>query len=320
MMSENSAWARDALLAKAQIYVDEMHRYTTEDWQFGLFSALSLEFVARAALSNISPVLLADHQNWRNLMYALGGAPTVKKFSASSIGTKEVLARLSELVPSFTAEMAGFCSKHVERRNSELHTGESAFFGLETADWLPRFYKALGILLLAMGKQLDAMIPNATKAQEMIDSLDDAAAKSVEQEIKAHARVWNNKPEDERTQSDSQAQTWATRQSGHRIKCPACGCVALLRGTPHGPVATTIGDDEVIQKQTMLPAAFECIACRLKIGGYSKLAACGLGNTFTETTAYTAAEFFNLFTEDDIEEAKKERERELRMWEPDNND
>jgi len=309
-------WSKDTLLSKAQLYADEMNRFTSDDWQFGLFSSLSLEFLSRAALSNISPALLADHQNWRNIMYALGGAPTAKKFSAVSIGTKEVLARLTELLPSFTTEIAGFCSKHVERRNAELHTGEAAFIDAETSDWLPRFYKACSILLQSMEEKLSTMMPNAQKAQEMIDSLDDATAKAVEQEIRAYAKVWSNKSDKEQKTATSQAETWATRQSGHRVNCPACKSTALLHGAPNGAVSTSIGDDEVIQRQTMLPSAFECIACQLKIGGYSKLTACGLGNVFTETSTYTAAEFFNLYTEDDIESAK----REPYDYEPDNNE
>jgi len=81
-------------------------------------------------------------------------------------------------------------------------------------------------------------------------------------------------------------------------------------------VSTTVGNDEVVQRQTMLPSAFECIACGLKIAGYSKLSACGLGDAFSEMTTYTAAEFFDLYTEDDLEEARNVRPE----YEPDFNE
>ncbi|MNL11861.1 hypothetical protein D3C87_1327130 [compost metagenome] len=115
-----------------------------------------------------------------------------------------------------------------------------------------------------MDEKLSTMMPNANKAQEMIDSLDDATAKAVEQEIKAYAKVWSNKSEENQNTAKSQAEIWATRQSGHRISCPACKSSALLHGAPNGAVSTTIGDDEVIQRQIMLPSAFECIACQMK--------------------------------------------------------
>lgn len=313
---QDSPWSKDSLLAKAKVYADEMSCFGATDWRFGLFSSLSLEFLARAALSNISPVLLADQQNWRNIMYALGKEPTSKKFSATSIGTKEVLGRLKELVPSFTEEIAGFCSKHVERRNIELHTGEAAFLDAATSEWLPRFYRACSILLLSMERPLEELVPDAEKAQEMIASLEDAAGKAVEQDIRAHAKVWGNKTDAERKTLRAQAATWATRQQGHRVKCPACESNALLHGDAIGTVSTSIGDDEVIQRQSMLPSGFECVACLLKISGFSKLSACGLGDVFTQTSTYTAAEFFSLYTEDDLEDARREGSE----YEMDNNE
>ena len=55
----------------------------------------------------------------------------------------------------------------------------------------------------------------------------------------------------------------------------------------------------------MLPSAFECIACGLKISGLSKLSACGLGDAFTSTTRMTPAEYFGLYTEQDLEQARQ---------------
>lgn len=49
---------------------------------------------------------------------------------------------------------------------------------------------------------------------------------------------------------------------------------------------------------------------------FSKLSACGMGNVFTETSTYTAAEYFNLYTEDDLEDAR----REGHDYEMDNNE
>jgi len=59
----------------------------------------------------------------------------------------------------------------------------------------------------------------------------------------------------------------------------------------------------------MLPSSFECIACGLKIAGFSKLLACRLGNRFTARTISSAAEFFNLHTDEELEEALRLRNR-----------
>ncbi|MBC7101606.1 MAG: hypothetical protein H5U13_00035 [Parvibaculum sp.] len=287
-------WSSDSLLAKASVYMERMESNTPEDSQFGFWSALCLELLARAALARISPILLADHSNWRNLTYALGHQATAKKFAPSSISTSEALGRLTELLPSFTQEIAGFCGKHADRRNAELHTGELAFDALGTADWLPKFYQACRVLLQSMGLELENFVADPRAARMMIESLEDEAAKAVQQDIKAHAQVWQNKEPEEREDAKTQALSWAIKQSGHRVVCPACGCTALVQGSPSGIVATSVNDDEVRQKQAMLPTAFECIACGLRISGLSKLSACGLGNAFTATSTYSAAEFFGL--------------------------
>jgi hypothetical protein len=299
-------WSEESLLGKAVLYVERMESYTADDWQFGFWSALGLELLARAALAHISPVLLADDKNWRNVVHALGGAPTAKKYSPASIATKDVLARLNELVPEFTEEVAGFCTTHAGRRNSELHSGELAFSSLGTSKWLPRFYVACKVLLKSMDRELADLVSNAKSAEAMIDSLEDAAAKAVNQDINAHALVWSNKTEQERKDVTLRAKAWATRQAGHCVVCPACKCSALVQGNASGTVATSVIDDEVVQRQTVLPSSFECVACGLRISGLSKLSACGLGDAFTSKSTYTAAEFFGLYTEDDIEEARHE--------------
>ena len=300
-------WSEESLFGKAVLYVEQMESATADDWQFGFWSALALELLARAALAHISPVLLADDSNWRNLTHALGRAPTAKKFSPTSVAIKDVLARLNELVPAFTVEVAGFCTKHGERRNSELHSGELAFTSLATSEWLPKFYSACKILLGSMNRELSELVSDPIAAQAMIDSLEDAAAKAVNQDIKAHTQVWLNRKEEERKKESAQATTWAIRQAGHRVVCPACSSDALLQGNPSGPVATSLDDDdEVVQRQTVLPSSFECIACGLRISGLSKLLACGLGNAFTAKSTYSAAEFFGLYTEDELDQARGE--------------
>ncbi|ARO98230.1 hypothetical protein K08M3_12870 [Vibrio alginolyticus] len=306
----NNPWSSDSLFAKSLTYLQQMEASIADDWKYGLWSSLSLELLARAALSNVSPVLLADSKNWRNITFALGSAPTAKKFNPVSISTKEVLARLTELLPEFTEEMAGFCSRHTDDRNAELHSGEVIFGKNGTSRWLPRFYQSCDVLLRSMEKTLDDFVSDSKNAESLIKSLSDDAAKSVKQDISAHSKVWSNKLEHEKNESELQATAWATRQTGHRVKCPSCNTVALLHGSPVGAVATEINeeDDEVIQRQTMLPSSFECIACGLKISGYSKLSACGLGDTFLATTTYTPAEFFELYTEDELQEARDEVE------------
>ena len=126
------AWSADALYAKAVRYAEKITESSSDSWEHALWSGLSLELVARAALSNLSPALLADVQNQRlgNLAHALGFPPFEAKFSPTSIGTIAVLARLRTLLPDFDTELESFCATHVGRRNAELHSGTMPYDGV----------------------------------------------------------------------------------------------------------------------------------------------------------------------------------------------
>jgi len=299
------AWSSEALFNKALLYVGEMQRHTADDWQFGFWSSLSLELLARAALAHVSPTLLAERRDWRNTYHALGHAATKKGFIPSSITTSEVLSILQELLRDFTKELDDFCASHCARRNAELHSGEGVFADLGTSAWLPKYYATCGVFLRSMGKSLGDLFDDPKTAEEMVVSLQDSAAKAVAKDVGAYRQVWGNKNPDEQKASLAQATAWATRHSGHRVPCPACGSPALIHGSSQGVVTTQVGEDVIVQKQTMQPSAFQCIACGLKIFGFSKLSACGLGDAFTATSRSSPAEFFGLHTDEELEEASE---------------
>jgi hypothetical protein len=297
-------WSAEALYNKALLYVGEMERYTPDDWQHRLWASFSMEFLARAALAHVSPTLLAERNDWRNTYHALGYPPTKRGFVPRSIGTVEVLKILSEIRPEFTKEMLDSCIEQCGHRNAEIHTGEDAFAGRGTAIWLPKYFASCQVFLESMGRSLRDLFDDPKLAEDMIASLKDTAAESVKKDIAAYKASWEHKAEAEQRTLGEQAATWASRHSGHRTVCPACGRPALVRGAGQGSVSTDVRQDLVVQKQTMLPSAFECIACGLKISGLSKLTACGLGDTFTATTTLSPAEYFGLYTEEDLEEAR----------------
>ncbi len=270
------AWSSEALFSKALLYVEEMDRYTAEDWQFGLWASLSLEMVARASLSHISPTLLANRRDWRNIHHALGHPSTSLGFVPTSVITSEVLSILKEVVPA-----------------------------------------SCKVLLESMGKSLSDLFDNSAEGEKLVASLQDTAAKAVQQDIKAHMEMWKAKSSEEQMASLAQATAWASRHAGHRTRCPACNSPSLIRGSSHGDVTTEVNEDTVVQRQTMLPSSFECIACCLRISGLSKLSACGLGDAFTATSQYSVAEFFGLHTEQELEEARAAGEPQ---WEEDFNE
>ncbi|MDB5923158.1 MAG: hypothetical protein JWN13_2094 [Betaproteobacteria bacterium] len=291
-----ACWDPEALYLKAQRYVQHMSALDSDDWEYALWSGFALEFLARSALANVSPALLADtDKSWASLYHALGFTPTEEKFSPKSIAISEVFKRLSAIYPIFTKEQENFSILHTARRNAELHTGEPAFDGFKGSDWQPRFYQTCETLVATMGMTLKDFVGKneAAVAAKLIAAAADESAKAVKGEVAAHSKVWLAKGEKERITLGTKASVWATRQDGHRVDCPACKSQALVVGDPaSAPSKKLSEDDEITETQEYLPNRFECVACGLKIAGLSRLTVVGIGDRYKKTMVYDAADYY----------------------------
>ncbi|RZF30972.1 hypothetical protein EVC45_03195 [Paraburkholderia sp. UYCP14C] len=127
-----------ALPTKVRLYSERTNRSEVTSADYALESTICLEMLARVALASVSPMLLAENRDGRNLSYALDHPPTSKKSGPGSIGVKEVRSRLSELGPNATQEITNFCTAHFNKRNAELHSGELVFHGYGSSAWQPR--------------------------------------------------------------------------------------------------------------------------------------------------------------------------------------
>ncbi|NRP75187.1 hypothetical protein ILFOPFJJ_06110 [Ensifer psoraleae] len=292
-------WDAEALFAKALRYAERMAD-SADGWEQALWSSLALELLGRAALSNVSPALLADNdKNWTNLYHALGFEPNEGKTAPKSITVTEVFKRLTGIYPElFVSENHSFCVVHTGRRNSELHSGEAVFEGIASSSWQPQFYAACKALLATMGLTLTDFIDGseAEVAEKLIAAEADKSAKAVLADVEAHRKEWLALGDDERSSLVELAKVWAMRQVGHRVTCPACTSIALVQGEAITPAVVKLDAEQglVVETQDYLPSQFECVACRLKIHGLSRLAAVdnNLANRFKKTSTYDAAEYY----------------------------
>jgi hypothetical protein len=288
----------EALLMKAQRYVEQMEDRASDEWQHALWSSFSLELLARAALAKVNPVLLADTKNdskkaWSNICCALGFSPLDAKYEPHSIGTTEVLNRLGDLLPEFK-ELVKWCVGHTGRRNTELHSGQVPFDGVNASTWHPDFYRSCKVLLASLDLQLGDFLDAATAAtaEEVIAAAADQKAKAVLGEIHAAKRGWKSKSKGEQKLAKATALVWANKHDGHRAECPACGSTALVVGDPVSAALRKLKEDEIFEVQEYLPNRFECIACGLRISGLSRLTAAGLSDRYKKTRVYDAAELY----------------------------
>lgn len=293
-LTSSNVWSKDDLLKKAQRYAQIMASHPKDSWEYAFWSTLVLELLARAALSNVSPTLLADPKDWNNIYSALGHTPKAAKFTPKSIDMTSVFSRLKDVVMGFTPEHESFGVLHMSRRNQEFHSGETPFDSIKNSAWLPSFYQACAILLSSMGEKLDFLVGKveAKLAKKLVDAANDESAKAIAKSVNAYKVIWESKDDAEKKKLASQASVWATKHNGHRVKCPACKNDALVIGVASSTPIKTIKNDEITEKQEFLPTKFECVACGLKITGLSHLSACGLGDTYTATFVYDAAEYY----------------------------
>lgn len=286
-------WSADGLLSKAQRYAALMLEQARDDWQFGFWSALCLEMIVRASIAKVSPTLLADAKDWKNIAFALGENASGPKISPKSIGITEAVTRAESLFPAFNREMVNACVLHFQRRNSELHSGLLAFDELGTS-WLPQYYACCEVLLGTVDYPMKQIFgpEEATTATTLIQALKDDAAKAVKGTISAQKTNWDERKPEEKTKLAEQAEMLAAKSEGHRVSCPSCNSMALVHGAPSGVATSTMKDGVIVTRQPMIPSHFECKACGLKINGYSKLNACELGGTYTSTSYADPVDYF----------------------------
>lgn len=313
------SWERDPLWAKARLYCENALSHDRDDPRFGLWCAFGLEFLARAAVSSVSPTLLAaPERDHRHLLHALGrGDP---KKGPLSIGAAQLFSLCEVLFP-FTAEHRTSAIALVNRRNAELHSGQSTFNDYTTQHWIAGFYGCCKILAEVMDESLVTLL-GAAEAGEAVHVLAVAEAEvrtRVQDRIAAHRAAFNDRDEADRDAVQTAAASEGERLSRarhHRVVCPACSSVATLLGDAIGQAKIQDNDGEIVVRQAVAPRRFACPACELKFDGYAELAAAGVGDQYTRTTRYDPEEYYELISPDDHAEVERIARESLGMFHP----
>ncbi|WP_313458960.1 hypothetical protein [Stenotrophomonas sp.] len=295
------SWSKQALWTKAVLFMGRAAAEDREGQVYPLWAAMGLEILARAAVSNVSPLLLADpERDHRNTLYALGFGGVAPK----SIGTVQVLSLCKTLIAGFTEEEYKVASSLAGRRNEELHSGEAAFATFPVQSWLPGFFRCCLVLSESMGESLDSLlgVDEAKEAREVLGDSEQNIMAAVKASIAAHAKVFTEKDADERAKLSAQAQKLGddlSHQGHHRVKCPACDSVAVVQGEDVGRQRVEHGENGITVRQAVLPTRFSCVACGLKLNGYQALRAAGVADHFTRKTSFSPQDYYELIDPED---------------------
>ena len=298
------SWERSALWSKAVLFMQRATSQDKESPDFGLWASLGLELLARAAVAQTSPALLADpDKDQKNLLHALGISSS---HAPKSIPTFQVLSHCRTLVPAFTEDEFKAASALLNRRNEELHTGAAAFATFPLQSWIGSFFRCCKILAEHQGETLTSLFgkEEATVAEEILGKAEAGVISNVKSSISAHSKVFEAKDAKEREELSSEAQAEADKLSHrghHRVHCPSCKCTATVQGTTYGGERLEHKDDMIIVRESVIPTKFSCTACGLKLSGYQELVAAGVGDHFTHRSEYSPSDYYELVDPNDRE-------------------
>lgn len=274
-------WDSDLLYQKAKLYLERANEFEHERHEFPLWSSLSLELLARAALTKVHPVLNADPRNLEALLYACGIEETQQP---RSVALHSVLTRLERVVPGFDRPQRELCDYMALLRNDELHSAELPFEGLPESKWLPRFYEVCQLLVHFVDRDLDDLLGSALakSASRLIRALHEEAAKAVKGRIAHRRKGFVALAPDERTSlAEAAAVKARLPPSGFTpTECPACGSRAIMMGELIKEMKPKYEDDMLVVDLEFLATNLKCAACGLELHNIEEIHHAGLEPRF----------------------------------------
>jgi predicted RNA-binding Zn-ribbon protein involved in translation (DUF1610 family) len=285
-VDEMSIWDSEKLWMKAKIFIDRANEHDHSSTDFAFWTALSLECLARSALTSIHPVLNADPRDDENLLYGVGYQITAKP---RSLPAHSVYLRLEKTVKKFGKQQRELCEFVALLRNAHLHTAELPYENLMPAKWLPRFYETVMVLNEFLGKEMsDFLGPEiANSALQLIGALNAKIVGSVKSKIAAHAKVFTSKSNQEQEElllAAKAAKVILGAGEASR-QCPACGGDGTLTGSKVKEFAEEYVDGELQMEVQYLASGFNCPSCGLALKGVEEIVHAGLDTHFLKTTS-----------------------------------
>jgi len=288
-------WTYDALWQKAKLYAERALEAHRESPIFPFWATLALEFLARATLAKIHPVLLADPRQDGSVLYAFGYPP---QEPPKSVPAKTVFKRCQVVVADFTQDEFDFCMSLVERRNEELHSGLPAFDDLPTHLWLAKYFRTCKLLLGFQGRSLVEILggEEAEAADRMIKAAESQVLAEVKKLIATAKKTFEQLQVDTRAKNRAIGEAKAKEALNELAKlvvCPACGTRAVLNGERIHSTEPRLEGDMLVWEIAVLPTEFRCFACELTLKGHEALHSAELGGQYSVEKTSDPFDYFS---------------------------
>lgn len=275
-----------ALWTKAKVFINRSLG-ARDDGRFdeaALWASLALELLGKAALSKVSPLLIADPaDDGKSLLIAAGLSQDHAGFK--SIPAKAVFSRCARSFPPFNAQEAG---RLAVDRNIELHSGALPFAEQNEQGWWQRFWAQAALLIHAQDETIETFAGSARV--KVIEAELAQNAKNVHQRVEsmiARAKQRFHLLESSSISKDVAAELAATAvgiSTDHLAieTCPACDERGFLHGAFVSDSDIHYNDDDgtALEFLTVLTEIFSCDNCGLLLDGPEFAAAAGLPESF----------------------------------------
>ena len=138
-------WDHNALLLKTRLFLN--HAMDPEEPRTfderALWASLALELLAKAALSRVSPLLIASpNEEGNNILVASGLVQGEARFT--SVQAHTLFSRCAKAFKPFNAEEARAIAN---ARNDYLHGAAPTFTVIPESAWWPRYWAQAHILI-----------------------------------------------------------------------------------------------------------------------------------------------------------------------------
>jgi predicted RNA-binding Zn-ribbon protein involved in translation (DUF1610 family) len=290
-------WNSDGLWEKARVAVVRAQDEEYDAGDRGLWYVLALEYLARASLAKVHPVLLADPQEGKNILYAFG-VPTDRP---KSVPAKTVFLRCQSLLAGFTEEDFKLSVALSELRNEELHSAGLPFEAYPLRAWQAEFYRIAQKLCEALGQRLVDLFgtDEAAAAELMLEHRASEVLHEVKEAISASRTAFMALLADDQQSRREMAATsrlLPRNPPTTRVDCPACGSSALLRGEGTREMAATFDEEtgDVLVRTIAVPVGLECPACGLDLQGHARISAAEIGGEFVVQSRYNPIDYFGI--------------------------
>jgi hypothetical protein len=291
------AVSSEPIFAKSKFYIQRALKRKQEDDldEYQLWASLALELLGKASLARIHPSLIVDPTHAPSLLAASGLNLST---DIKTIAAHTLFERLRHIIPKFEEPAKIFCNAIAQRRNAELHSGDTPFKTMKLDAWEAQYWHAAQLILTAMSSSLDAWLGAtvATAPKQLLEHAATARKDAVRVRVAQANEDFTSKKKPDRERLLTEAHT---RESYHykdlfkllsdanwSVACPACGGKAYVAGmlTYEDILDTSNEPDGIMEsvEKSFSAEEFHCPVCDLRLEGADELEAAGVNSEHTE--------------------------------------